>query len=529
MREGVAVVEYSCEGIRLLKDCHIEGSYGFIGMTRKEQVVRLQNADEVRANLPLSGAKVGAELARGSSLDIAMVLVGQTKTTWTEPTKADLVGKCEGATHFVRGALVGAFATAVGSHAKARAAAEIFGAGVSGGSSSEKEVRNKEGEIGACGAANPDSDSPPAQCGAPVRLVLDVIKTGEVAPASEEQGPAIVAAASACPQGLVRVEGKCAAAASAPAFQCDGEKVADCEEQCKRGHAGSCGTLGALLASGRNGATRDPARAVEVLKKGCDGDDTPSCLSLGSLTADGIGTAKDPAAAAPLFEKACNGGEAVGCRLLGQAHLLGAGVSADPAAAAKLLERGCDGGDDKSCGAIGSLYARGEGVARDTSKASEFLRRACHGTDAASCVELGVMHETGDGAAKTPALAQVFYQRACALGFGDGCTNLGRLQLAAGTDEKTARRNLDVGCMRRSTVGCAILKAVFGESKPVIPDMRAEEALRRSCMAGSSRDCTTAGILQVAAGNKPGGLMNLRQACTRGDKLACDIAKRIEP
>ncbi|HSN98959.1 MAG TPA: hypothetical protein VLS89_11760, partial [Candidatus Nanopelagicales bacterium] len=69
MREGVAVVSYSCEGIKLLKDCRIEGSYGYLGMTKKEQVVRLQNADELRANLPLSGGSIGGELARGSSLD----------------------------------------------------------------------------------------------------------------------------------------------------------------------------------------------------------------------------------------------------------------------------------------------------------------------------------------------------------------------------------------------------------------------------------------------------------------------------
>src|SRR5262249_10720227 len=40
MHDGVAVVAYSCQGLRLLKDCHIEGSYGFLGMTRREQVVR---------------------------------------------------------------------------------------------------------------------------------------------------------------------------------------------------------------------------------------------------------------------------------------------------------------------------------------------------------------------------------------------------------------------------------------------------------------------------------------------------------
>src|SRR5262245_66516470 len=44
MKQGVAVVAYSCQGIKLLPDCKVEGSYGFMGMTKKESVVRLQNA-----------------------------------------------------------------------------------------------------------------------------------------------------------------------------------------------------------------------------------------------------------------------------------------------------------------------------------------------------------------------------------------------------------------------------------------------------------------------------------------------------
>ncbi len=81
MHDGVAVVAYSCDGIKLLKQCHLDGSYGYLGMTKREQVVRLQNADELRANLPLSGLKIagelGAELSRGATLDIALVTVGK--------------------------------------------------------------------------------------------------------------------------------------------------------------------------------------------------------------------------------------------------------------------------------------------------------------------------------------------------------------------------------------------------------------------------------------------------------------------
>src|SRR6185503_7090834 len=45
MKDGVAVVAYDCKGIKLLTDCKLDGKYGFIGMTRKEQVVRLESSD----------------------------------------------------------------------------------------------------------------------------------------------------------------------------------------------------------------------------------------------------------------------------------------------------------------------------------------------------------------------------------------------------------------------------------------------------------------------------------------------------
>src|SRR5262249_36633378 len=151
---------------------------GFIGMTRREQVVRLANADEVAANLPLSGASISGELQRGATLDIAMMIVGKKRTTWDTPTRDDLKGSCDGASHFVRGAIVGAFAMGTGSEAKVRAAAEIFGASASAGSSSSKQTQNRDGDITDCQKATPDAPSAPPQCGAPIRLVLAPIGKG---------------------------------------------------------------------------------------------------------------------------------------------------------------------------------------------------------------------------------------------------------------------------------------------------------------------------------------------------------------
>jgi hypothetical protein len=75
------VVAYDCKTIRLLPDCHIEGQYGYVGVAKDEQVVQLKSADEVSANLPKTGVALGvemsADLARGSAVDLALVMVGR--------------------------------------------------------------------------------------------------------------------------------------------------------------------------------------------------------------------------------------------------------------------------------------------------------------------------------------------------------------------------------------------------------------------------------------------------------------------
>ncbi|EYF05680.1 tetratricopeptide repeat protein [Chondromyces apiculatus] len=532
MREGVAVVSYSCEGMKLLKDCHIDGNYGFMGMTRKEQVVRLQGADELRANLPFSGGSIGGELARGSTLDVAMVMVGRSKTTWTSPTKDDLKGQCDGATHFVRGATLGAFAVGTGTSAKVRAAAEIFGAGASGGSTSDKQVNTKEGDLTDCAKATPAADTPPPQCGALIRLVLQPIaKEAPKAPAEPAQAaqatPEVASAEPSCPKGLVLAEGKCTAAASAPAYQCDPKNADECKAQCGKKHAGSCAALGALYLSG---SERDPAKAAEAFKTACDGGAAAGCVRLGVLTAEGAGVTKDAAAATKLFEKGCTEGEAAGCGLLGKAYLTGEGVTADPAKAAALLAQACDGGDDRSCGAAGPLYAEGRGVPADAKRAAELYKRACDGSDAPSCDALGMMHETGNGAPKNAIMAGILYQRGCIRGHGDSCADQGRMELAkpGGGNADMARRSFEQACTWRSAVGCAVLKSVYGQNRPVMPDVQKSQALRKSCDSGNVRDCATLGILSAASGNKAGGKMDLDRACTRGDAWACSVAKQLK-
>jgi uncharacterized protein len=42
MKQAIAVVAYDCQSVRVLPDCRVEGTYGYIGIAKKEQLLRLE-------------------------------------------------------------------------------------------------------------------------------------------------------------------------------------------------------------------------------------------------------------------------------------------------------------------------------------------------------------------------------------------------------------------------------------------------------------------------------------------------------
>jgi uncharacterized protein len=408
MKDGVAVVAYDCKSFRLLKDCHVDGMYGFVGTNTKEQVVQLENADEIKANLPLSGAgiaaKIGGELSRGTSLDIALMMVGKRRTTWAAVTKEDLRGECEGATHFVRGATVGAFAMTTGSQAKVRAAVEIFGVGAEGGSESSKKIGNKDGSLESCKSAEPEASSPPSQCGALVKLELQAI--------GAEKPKDNVASQNSCPRGLVLTKGKCTTPKDAMPHQCFSGDLQDCTKQCNKGDVGSCNTLGAMFFHG-SGAEQSPQQAFKFFKLACDQGNGNACANLSIMYDQGEGTERDPAKAFSLAKKACDDGSPDGCANLGVYYEKGVGTDKDSAKALRLFKVGCDAGSPGACFNAALSCQKGFSGSPDLVKAAEYYQKSCYGGDVRACSNVGVMYKEGQGVAKDPKRAMYFYSRTC--------------------------------------------------------------------------------------------------------------------
>ena len=323
MKSGLPVVHYGCDGLRILKDCSVVGDYKFAGVSLKEDVLQLKSKDEVHANLPISGASLAGSLERGTSLDLAMAFVGKQTALVNSAHRNSLQGECDGATHVVRGATVGAFALRRGSGAKVAAAADIFVASASAQSESNKQTTIRDGVVDECRKADPDAEKPPAQCRSAIRV--------ELLPIADELGvkdAKVFGLANPCPKGHVLSGGKCAPADEAESYLCPIGDATVCRAQCGKGNAGSCFNLGLVL-------TR--------VADSCKGDDNCRAVKAVPKESPDYGRYQEGADA---FDKACDGGIGAACFYVASYFELGAyGKDKDPAKARAYMERGCAQGD----------------------------------------------------------------------------------------------------------------------------------------------------------------------------------------
>jgi hypothetical protein len=185
MRHGLIAVRYVGSEMTVLHQCRVYGKYRYVGGTRKEDEVTINDEDSLHANLPVGAAKLEGQLQRSGKLTVKMSIVGRYEAEKAIVSGDDLAGDCTGATHFVLAVTVGAFDFYAGADATVSGAAGIGSAGAGGQSAASRATIEKDGDVDACRQATPSDVGPPAQCGAPVRL--------EVAPLA----PSITGAESA--------------------------------------------------------------------------------------------------------------------------------------------------------------------------------------------------------------------------------------------------------------------------------------------------------------------------------------------
>ena len=433
LQEGVAVVHYGCDGLRLIKHCAIEGSYRFAGAGMMQRVISLDSKDSVQASLPLQGVKLSAEVGGSSKIDIATAIIGRKGTLVTEPATADLKGECEGATHYVRAAYVGAFSMATGTMGQARAAAEIFKAGASADSSSAKSMLATDGDLTACESYEGGS-TPPPKCQTPVRLEISPIVEGGAAPAAATP-PAAQGSdpplSNVCVEGFVFSQGRCIRKTEEAGYRCDPSNLQECEDQCGRGNGDSCYNAGQLLHRAgihRPGTPVPPGEDYEsMLKKaapfyeqGCKADVAPACNQLAGLYGNGQGgMPKDPKKAEELLLRACGPlMYAQACSNLASKIQFSKGGKAQIKRVLELYQRSCDLGSPGGCGSLGSLLVEGKnGAPKDPVKGMAVLEAACDEAKMPSlCWQISDYAAKGKFVRKDPARAADYMKKACAFG-----------------------------------------------------------------------------------------------------------------
>lgn len=207
----VAVRAAGCQ-IEVKRYCEVRGAYQYLGLTRKNDRVKIRNADELYAQLPLGAAHLEAKLARKGELDVEIALVGML-TAASRPRRDQLSGDCQDATHVITGVQVGAFQFYAGGAGEIRAGGGFQQVGAGASSEAEREMLSADGQPASCDASTTKDARPPEGCGALIRIELTPIEAAAVA-AAQAGGCAEGTAwngqqcvAGPCPVGQARAAG----------------------------------------------------------------------------------------------------------------------------------------------------------------------------------------------------------------------------------------------------------------------------------------------------------------------------------
>jgi localization factor PodJL len=197
-----------------------------------------------------------------------------------------------------------------------------------------------------------------------------------------------------------------------------GEALKALEASAKRGDAKAQFLLAKRYSEG-SGVTRDPAKAIEWLRRSAQSGFPAAQYQLGTLSErGGDGIARDPAQARVWYEKAANNGNNKAMHNLAVLHAEGVGAPQNLAEAAKWFQRGAEHGLTDSQYNLGILYERGMGIAVNKAEAAKWFAIAAAQGDADAAGKLQAMKSTMSPAEAAQALdaARAFRPKASPVG-----------------------------------------------------------------------------------------------------------------
>jgi hypothetical protein len=177
---GLVVVRYDGCRLKQLARCKADGDYDFVETSRAQDGFVIKDKTELFAKLPLGAVSLEGELSQGKQLSLSYVAVGARSTDVARVGRERLEGECDGATHFVRSMIVGAYALGAEAALGGGAGVSVGSAGVGGSHEKSTEVIRRDGNLEDCLDESTPADD--KRCQAIVQLILE--------PVSEENGEA---------------------------------------------------------------------------------------------------------------------------------------------------------------------------------------------------------------------------------------------------------------------------------------------------------------------------------------------------
>ncbi len=177
--------------------------------------------------------------------------------------------------------------------------------------------------------------------------------------------------------------------AADPPHQCIRNDLADCSEECERGHAGSCENLANMYQTGE-GVQEDQQKATRFFITACLNGQVSACGDAGNAVVEGIGITASGPKGETLLVKSCDAKDPFGCFQLARYQERRGGVERLEQAA-RLYQFACDNDLLDGCVNLGVMYAYGKGISQDKKKAAEYFKLACDKGEQVGCNNLAIL------------------------------------------------------------------------------------------------------------------------------------------
>ena len=192
--EGIVVVRYDGCRMKVLSECAVQGSYAFDETPVARDGFDLKTKQDLYARLPLGAVSLSGELKGDAQLRVDYVATGVRRSDIRNLRFAELPTRCDGATHFVRKMVVGAYRLSRSQSTAVGASVGALGGEARGDSHALSSVLKQDGRLEDCTTGKvPAAERP---CQAVVQLELGTI---EGVPAEEAPAPMATAPADAEP------------------------------------------------------------------------------------------------------------------------------------------------------------------------------------------------------------------------------------------------------------------------------------------------------------------------------------------